>query len=83
MGLLYLLPKVVHKTGTKNERTLRQGGKLANLKKEIKKNELPILSVSEAWWKEQGEIQSCDYTVYYSGGKRAERGVAIVGIKVW
>ena len=29
-------------------------------------------------WKGQGEIRSGDYTVYYSGGKRAERGVAIV-----
>jgi hypothetical protein len=28
-------------------------------------------------WKGQGEIRS-DYTVYYSGGERAERGVAIV-----
>jgi hypothetical protein len=81
MGLL--LPQVVHKTGTMNLRTLRQGGKLVNLKKEIQKNELPILSVSEARWKGQGEIQSFDYTVYYCGGKRAERGVAIVGIKVW
>jgi hypothetical protein len=25
----------------------------------------------------QGEIRSGDYTVYYSGGGRAERGVAI------
>ena len=29
-------------------------------------------------WKGQGEIRSGDYTVYYSGGERAERGVAIV-----
>jgi hypothetical protein len=83
MGLLYLLQQVVHKKGTKNVRTLRQGGKFANLKKEIQKNELPILRVNEAWWKGQGEIQSCEYTVYYFGGKRAESGIAIVGIKVW
>ena len=30
------------------------------------------------WWKGQGEIRSCDCTVYYSGGERAESGVAIV-----
>ena len=29
-------------------------------------------------WKGQGEIRSGDYTVYYSGGERAERGAAIV-----
>jgi len=29
-------------------------------------------------WKGQGEIISGDYTVYYSEGERAERGVAIV-----
>ena len=29
-------------------------------------------------WKGQGEIRSGDYTVYYSGGERAEKGVAIV-----
>jgi exonuclease III len=36
-----------------------------------------VLGVSEVWWKGQGEIKSGDYTVYYSGGDRAERGVAI------
>jgi hypothetical protein len=29
-------------------------------------------------WKGQGEIRSGDYTVYYSGGERAERVIAIV-----
>jgi exonuclease III len=29
-------------------------------------------------WKGQGKIRSGDYTVYYSGGERAEKGVAIV-----
>jgi hypothetical protein len=29
-------------------------------------------------WKGEGEIRSGDYTVYYCGGDRAERGVAIV-----
>jgi hypothetical protein len=37
-----------------------------------------VLGVSEVRWKEQGEIRSGDYTVYYWGGERAERGVAIV-----
>jgi nitrogen regulatory protein PII len=51
---------------------------LENLKKELQKNEVSILGVSEVRWKGQGEIRSGDYTVYYSGGERAEKGVAIV-----
>ena len=39
---------------------------------------MSVLGVSEVRWKGQGEIRSGDYTVYYSGGERAEKGVAIV-----
>ena len=62
-----------YKIGTWNVRTLRQGHKLENLNKGMQKIELSILGVSEARWKGQG-----DYTVYCSGGERAERDVAIV-----
>ena len=51
--------------------------KLKNLSMEMQKNDLSVLGVSELRWKGQGEIRS-DYTVYYSRGERAERGVAIV-----
>ena len=44
----------------------------------MQKNEVPVLGVSEVRWKEQGEIRIGDYTVYYSGGERDEKGVAIV-----
>ena len=44
----------------------------------MEKNEVSVLGVSEVRWKGQGEIRSGDYTVYYSGGERAERGVVIV-----
>ena len=44
----------------------------------MQKNAVSILGVSEVRWKGQGEIRSGDYTVYYSGGQRAEKGVAIV-----
>ncbi|PNF28769.1 hypothetical protein B7P43_G06461 [Cryptotermes secundus] len=44
----------------------------------MQKNEVSVLGVSEVRWKEQDEIRSGDYTVYYSGGVRAERGVAVV-----
>jgi len=45
---------------------------------EMQKNKLSVLGVSEVRWTGQGEIRSGDYTLYYSGGERAERGVAIV-----
>jgi exonuclease III len=67
-----------YKIGTLNVRTLNRGGKLENLRKEMQKNEVSILGVSEVRWKGQGEIRSDDYTVYYSGGERAEKVVAIV-----
>jgi nitrogen regulatory protein PII len=66
------------KIGTWNVRTLNQGGKLENLKKEMQKNAVSVLGVTEVRWKGQGEIRSGDYTVYYSRGDRAERGVEIV-----
>ena len=67
-----------YKTGRWNERTLNQGGKMENLKTEMQKNEVFVLGVGEERWKGQGEIRSGYYTVYYSRGKRAERGVPIV-----
>ena len=66
-----------YKIGTWNLRTLNRG-KLENFKTEMQKNDVSVLGVSEVRWKGQGEIRSGDYTVYYSGGERAERGVAIV-----
>jgi len=48
---------------------------LENLKKEMQNNGVSILGVSEVRWNGQGEIRSCDYTVYYSEGERAAKGV--------
>lgn len=44
----------------------------------MEKNAVCALGVSEVQQKGHGEIKSADYIVYYSGGKRAERGIAIV-----
>ena len=49
----------------------------------MQKNKVSVLGVGEVRWKGQGEIRSGDYTVYYTGGERAEIGVAIVLHKVW
>ena len=67
-----------YKIGTWDVRTLNRGSKLENMKKEMQKNAVSVLGVSEVRWKGQGEIRSGDYTVYYSGGECAEKGVAIV-----
>ena len=67
-----------YKIGTCKVKTLNQGGKLENLKTEMQKNVVSVLGGSEVRWKGQSAIRSGDYTVYYSGGERAERGVAIV-----
>jgi len=67
-----------YKIGTWNIRTLKQGGKLENLKTDMRECEVPVLGVSEVRWKGEGEIRSGDYTVYYSGGERPVRVVAIV-----
>jgi len=71
-----------YKIWTWNVRTLKRGGKLENLKKEMQKNEVFVLRVSEVGWKGQGEIRKGDYRVYYSGSERAEKGVAIVVYKI-
>ena len=51
---------------------------MENLKTEMQKNEVSVLGVSEVRWRGQGEIRSGGYTVYYPGGERTERGIAIV-----
>jgi exonuclease III len=59
-----------------NFESRRQIGKFE--KKEMQKNAVSILGVSEVRWKGQGEKRSGDYAVYYSRSERAEKGVAIV-----
>jgi len=66
-----------YKIGIWNVRTLNSGGKLENLRREMQKNEVSILGVSELRWKGQGELRSGDYSEYYSDGERAEKCVAI------
>jgi hypothetical protein len=67
-----------YRIGICNVRTLNQGGKLENLKREMERNGMSIMGVSEVRWKGQGEIRSGDYTMYYSGGEKSESGVEVV-----
>ena len=66
------------RVGTWNVRTLRKSGKLENLKMEMENCNLKIIGLSEVRWEGLGEIVSGDFTMYYSGGEKAERGVAVM-----
>jgi hypothetical protein len=44
----------------------------------MEKNGVSVMGVSEVRWKGHGEIRSGDYTVYYPGGEKPERGGAVV-----
>jgi hypothetical protein len=48
--------------------------------KEMERNAMPAVGVSEVRWKEQGEISNGNYTLYkyHYGGEMSERRVAIV-----
>jgi exonuclease III len=48
------------------------------MKKEMEKNGVSVMGVSEVRWKGHGEIRSGDCTMYCSGGEKSERGVTIV-----
>ena len=64
--------------GTWNVRTLRQAGRLENLTSEMDKCELNAVGLSEVQWPGKGEIVSGNYTMFYSGGVKDEKGVAVV-----
>ena len=53
-------------------------GKLENVKREIVRNGLNVLGVSEVRWNGNGDFESDDLRVIYSGGEERQRGVAII-----
>src|SRR6267154_1577204 len=53
-------------------------GKLEEVKREMKRNGLSILGVSEVRWTGQGDFESDGVRIIYSGGEVHERGVAIM-----
>jgi hypothetical protein len=55
------------KIGTWNLRTLNKEGSLVNVKKEMKKNAVSVLGVSEVRWKGQDKIRSGDCSVLFRG----------------
>ena len=64
--------------GTWNVRTMSRKGKLENLKREMERNRLDVVGVSEMRWRGVGDFWSEDYRVIYAGGEENSRGVGIV-----
>ena len=65
------------KIGTWNVRTLQSEGKIENIVKEMQREGLEVLGMSEARWKVSGELTVGDTRILYLGGTTKERGVAI------
>ena len=42
------------------------------------KCDLNMVGLSEVWWPGKGKIMSGNYTMFYSGGVKAEKGVAVL-----
>ena len=53
-------------------------GKLENVKREMLRNGLYVLGVSKVRWKVNGDFESDEFRVIYSGGEERQRGVAII-----
>ena len=64
--------------GTWNIRTMNRPGKLENIMHEMNRMNMDILGLSEVRWKGSGDYINGSTRVIYSGGERAERGVAIL-----
>ena len=65
--------------GTWNVRTMKEGGKLENLKEEMKLNNLDLVGLCEVRWKGSGEVRSGEYRMLYSGSEKGGRnGVGMI-----
>ena len=65
------------RVGTWNVRTLSKG-KLENVKREMVRNRVNVMGLSEVRWTGAGVIESEEVKMYYSGGEERQRGVAVV-----
>jgi endonuclease/exonuclease/phosphatase family metal-dependent hydrolase len=64
--------------GTWNVRTLMSKGKLENAKREMQRNRIDVLGLSEVRWQGTGDFYSDRYRVIYAGGSESQRGVAVI-----
>lgn len=66
------------KVGTWNIRSMLRAERLENIKREMEKNRLNLLGLTEVRSKETGDIMSDKFRVIHSGGKESQRGVALI-----
>jgi len=66
------------KIGTWNVRTMSEGGKLENIKREMSRMKMNVLGMSECRWKDAGDFISDGFRVIHSGSEGGQKGVAVV-----
>lgn len=64
--------------GTWNVRSMLRPEKLENIKREMSKNNINMLGMTEVRWKKTGDTNSDSYRVIHSGGDQSQRGVALI-----
>ncbi|XP_029342106.1 uncharacterized protein LOC115033527 [Acyrthosiphon pisum] len=66
--------------GTRNIRTLYKAGALKNIVEEIEKYKVPIVAIQEIRWLGNGNVQSSNSTIFFSGKEtgKHEQGVGFV-----
>uniref|UniRef100_A0A8D8XS53 Craniofacial development protein 2 n=1 Tax=Cacopsylla melanoneura TaxID=428564 RepID=A0A8D8XS53_9HEMI len=66
------------KIGTWNVRTMNREEKLENLKREMDKQKINVMGLSEVRWRGEGEVISGEYKMIYKGGTKKEKGVGFI-----
>uniref|UniRef100_A0A8D8U6H3 Craniofacial development protein 2 n=1 Tax=Cacopsylla melanoneura TaxID=428564 RepID=A0A8D8U6H3_9HEMI len=66
------------KIATWNVRTMNKDSKLENLKREMKKNNIDVMGLSEVRWTGEGELDTEEYRMVYKGGEKKEKGVGFI-----
>lgn len=64
--------------GTWNARTMLVRGKLENVKREMERNKVNVMGLSEVRWQGNGDFYSDEYRVIYAGGSESQKGVAVI-----
>lgn len=68
----------IHKIKTWNERTMFQGGKLQNIKMEMKKLDIDILGLCGMRWPNNRDFLSNDYKIIYTNNINGLNDVEII-----
>uniref|UniRef100_A0A8D8R6E3 Craniofacial development protein 2 n=1 Tax=Cacopsylla melanoneura TaxID=428564 RepID=A0A8D8R6E3_9HEMI len=66
------------KIGTWNVRTMNREENLENLKREMDKQKINVMGLSEVRWRGEGEVISGEYKMIYKGGTKKEKGVGFI-----